>query len=41
MSYFIILITAAVMISAAVVGCWKPGARYGISKYGREEDIER
>lgn len=37
MIYIILLITAAVMISAAVVGCWKPGARYGVSKYRKDE----
>lgn len=41
MTYIMLGIITAIMFAAAVVGCWKPGARYGVSKYGREEDVER
>lgn len=38
MEYIIILISAAVLLGAAVVGCWKPGKNDGICKYDRKDD---
>lgn len=36
--YIIIFIIAAVLIGAAVVGCWKPGKNNGMCKYNRKDD---
>lgn len=41
MEYIIIFISAAVLLGAAVVGCWKPGKNDGICKYNKEEDEEK
>ena len=35
--YIIIFIIAAVLLGAAVVGCWKPGKNDDICKYDRKD----
>lgn len=40
MGYIIIFIIAAVLVGAAVVGCWKPGRKDGICKYDKKDEEE-
>lgn len=37
MIYIILAITAAVLVAAAVVGCWKPGKNDDLCKYEEDE----
>lgn len=38
MIYLLIAIISAVLIGAAVVGCFKPGKKENLCKYDQEED---
>lgn len=38
MEYLIIFLIAAVLVAAAVVGCWKPGKNNDLCKYDEEDE---